>query len=102
MDSGNAFDRGGDDIARRHGVTPRYVQLLFDGAGQTFSEFVVEQRLAQAHRMLTDARFVDWTISAIAFDVGFSNLSYFNRTFLRRFGATPSDVREVARRGSAS
>jgi AraC-like DNA-binding protein len=85
------------DVARRHGVTPRYVQLLFDTDGRTFSEFVVEQRLARAHRMLGDARLVDWTISAIAFDVGFSNLSYFNRTFLRRFGMTPSDVRARVR-----
>jgi AraC-like DNA-binding protein len=88
------------DIARRHGVTTRYVQLLFDTDGQTFSEFVVEQRLAGAHRMLSDARYAGWTISAIAYEVGFSNLSYFNRTFLRRYGATPSDVRAQMRNGA--
>jgi len=86
------------DIARRHRVTPRYVQLLFDSEGMTFSEFVIEQRLAQAHQMLTNPLFSNWTISAIAYEVGFSNLSYFNRTFLRRYGATPSDIREQARR----
>jgi AraC-like DNA-binding protein len=86
------------DIARRHGVTPRYVQLLFDTDGQTFSEFVVEQRLVRARQMLTEERFAGWTISAIAYEVGFSNLSYFNRTFLRRYSATPSDVREAARK----
>lgn len=87
------------DVARRHKVTPRYVQMLFDADGVTFSEFVVEQRLAQAHRMLADVRFLGWTVSAIAFEVGFSNLSYFNRTFLRRYGATPSDIRNAALRG---
>jgi AraC-like DNA-binding protein len=79
-------------------VTPRYVQMLFDVDGMTFSEFVVEQRLAQAYRMLTDALFLASSISAIAFEVGFSNLSYFNRTFRRRYGASPSDIRNASRR----
>jgi len=34
----------------------------------------------------------------VAFDAGFGDLSYFNRVFRRRFGATPSDVRAAARR----
>lgn len=86
------------DIARRHRVTPRYVQLLFEADGRTYSEYVVEQRLARAYHMLQAKQFSDWTIGAIAFEVGFSNLSYFNRTFRRRYGATPSDVREAALR----
>lgn len=86
-----------NDIARRHRVSPRYVQLLFEGDGETFSEYVLEQRLARANHMLAAARFADWTIGAIAFEAGFSNLSYFNRAFRRRYGATPSDVREAAR-----
>jgi AraC-like DNA-binding protein len=32
-------------------------------------------------------------IATIAFDVGFGDLSHFNRQFHRRFGATPTDVR---------
>jgi AraC-like DNA-binding protein len=85
------------DVARRHRVTPRYVQLLFESDGGTFSEYVIEQRLGRACRMLTETRFADWTIGAIAFEAGFSNLSYFNRTFRRRYGATPSDMRARAR-----
>ena len=84
------------EIATRHRMTPRYVQLLFESEGKTFSEYLVEQRLQRAYRMLTNS--VGWTIGSIAFEVGFSNLSYFNRTFRRRYGMTPSDVREAARR----
>ncbi len=87
------------EVARRHQVTPRYVQMLFEDDGRTFTEFVIERRLTQAHRMLTGSQFTDRTISAIAFEVGFANLSYFNRVFRRRYGASPSDVRETARRG---
>ena len=32
----------------------------------------------------------------IAYDVGFGDLSYFNRVFRRRYGATPSDIRQLA------
>jgi AraC-like DNA-binding protein len=84
-------------VAARHGVTPRYVQRLFETEGMTFSEFLLGQRLVLAYHMLTGPRFADQTIGAIAFAVGFNDLSYFNRTFRRRFDATPSDVRAAAR-----
>jgi AraC-like DNA-binding protein len=82
-----------NEIASRQCVTPRYIQMLFEGEGTTFTEFVLNERLMRAHRMLTDLRFADRLISTIAFDVGFGDLSYFNNSFRRRFGATPSDVR---------
>jgi len=85
-------------VAARHKVTPRYIQRLFEEFGATFTEYVVAQRLARAHRLVTDPRLTGRTLTAIAFDVGFNDLSYFNRAFRRRFGATPSDVRAQARR----
>jgi AraC-like DNA-binding protein len=45
--------------------------------------------------MLADRRHQGRSISAIAFEVGFGNLSYFNRTFRRHFGMTPSDARRM-------
>jgi AraC-like DNA-binding protein len=84
------------DIASRQGVTPRYVQMLFEAEGTTFSEYTREKRLARAHRMLNDPALSDQTISAIALDAGFGNLSYFNRVFRRSYGVTPSDVRAAA------
>ena len=95
----NNFSQRGlsvNDIAARHGLSPRYVQMLFESEGTTFTEYVLEQRLTRARRMLADPRFCHWTISAIAFEVGFGNLSYFNRVFRRIFGATPSDIRAAA------
>jgi AraC-like DNA-binding protein len=80
-------------VAERRGVTPRYVQMLFESEGTTFTEYVIAQRLARAYRMLADPSLRNRTTSAIAFEVGFGNLSYFNRVFRRQFGMTPSDVR---------
>ncbi|SEE54677.1 transcriptional regulator, AraC family [Rhizobiales bacterium GAS188] len=85
-------------VAVSQGVGPRYVQLLFEIEGTTFSAFVLGRRLAWAYRLLADPRGVGRPISAIAFEVGFGDLSYFNRTFRRRYGATPSDVRATALR----
>jgi AraC-like DNA-binding protein len=87
-----------DVVAARHRLTPRHLQRLFETEGMTFSEFVLSQRLIRAHRMLADPRFADHTISTIAFEVGFGDLSYFNRTFRRLYGAAPSDVRVAASR----
>jgi AraC-like DNA-binding protein len=86
-----------DAVATRHGISARYVRMLFDGEGATFSDFVLGNRLARAHRMLRDPRYIGHTISAMAFECGFGDLSYFNRAFRRRYGATPTDVREAVR-----
>jgi AraC-like DNA-binding protein len=79
--------------AARHGVTPRYVQKLFASEGVTFSEYVLDRRLCAAHRLLKDPRLAHRLIASVAFDCGFGDLSYFNRTFRRRYNATPTDVR---------
>jgi AraC-like DNA-binding protein len=87
-----------DGVAARHGISPRHVRRLFEAGGTTFSEFVLEQRLTHAYRLLTDPSVCDRPISSIAFDCGFADLSYFNRTFRRTFGAPPTDVRALIRR----
>jgi AraC-like DNA-binding protein len=87
-------------IAARQRVTPRYVQMLFDEDGTTFSAYALNQRLARAHRLLIDPRHTSWTISAIAFEAGFGDLSHFNRSFRRRYGASPSEVRVEALRSA--
>jgi AraC-like DNA-binding protein len=84
-------------IAARHRINPRWVQRLFESEGTTFTEYVVVQRLIRAHRLLTDPRYANQKVSTIALDIGFGDLSYFNRAFRRRFGATPSELRAAAR-----
>jgi AraC-like DNA-binding protein len=83
-------------LAARHRVTPRYIHKLFENEGTTLSKFVLGQRLSRVHRMLTDARCAGQTIGALAFAVGFGDLSNFNHAFRRHYGATPSEVRATA------
>lgn len=82
-----------DQLAATHGVTTRYFQKLFEAEGRTFSDYLLERRLERAFQMLRDGHRAERAVSAIAFDVGFGDLSYFNRTFKKRFGATPREIR---------
>lgn len=78
-------------VAKRQGITPRYIQRLFEREGTTFGEFLRDIRLDLAHAALEAGS--PGTISAIAFDCGFGDLSHFNKAFRHRFGATPRDIR---------
>jgi AraC-like DNA-binding protein len=80
-------------VAASLSVTPRYLQRLFEADGTTFSEFLMARRLTRAHRLLCDPNQGHAAISTIAYDVGFGDLSYFNRRFRRLYGFTPRDVR---------
>lgn len=85
-----------ETVAQAQRISSRQVQAMFQAEGETFSGFVLDRRLNRAMQRLTDA---DDTrpVSAIAFDVGFGDLSYFNRTFRKRFALTPSQVRRLGR-----
>lgn len=80
-------------IARRHNVAERYVHLLFEETGATFSEFVAQARLDRARELLLDPTANGAKISDIAQRVGYGEITTFNRAFRRRFGDTPSGLR---------
>lgn len=82
-----------EQLAGIYGVTTRYFQKLFEAEGRTFSDYLLERRLERAFQMLRDGNRMDRAVSTIAFEVGFGDLSYFNRTFKKRFGATPREIR---------
>jgi AraC-like DNA-binding protein len=90
------FDLSEHAVAAEQGISPRYLRQLFEGENQSFTGYVIEQRLAQAHAMIASRRFAAEPISKIAFEVGFGDLSYFNHCFRRRFERTPREVRAEA------
>ena len=71
----------------------RYVHDLLQESGNSFSERVLGLRLQRAMDMLTDSRFDHLRIGQIAYASGFGDVSYFNRSFRRRFGCTPGMAR---------
>ncbi|MFO1232441.1 MAG: helix-turn-helix domain-containing protein [Paenacidovorax caeni] len=62
--------------------------------GTAFSDYLLELRLQRAFDHLTNPRHARSTVSAIAYDAGFNNLSWFYRAFKQRFAAAPGDVRQ--------
>jgi AraC-like DNA-binding protein len=87
-------------IAAQLGVTPRYVHLLLEATGRSFTQQLLDQRLEQAAALLRDPLRQDRKITDIAHETGFADLSHFNRSFRRRFGDTPSGVRGAALQSS--
>jgi AraC-like DNA-binding protein len=83
-------------VAARLGITARWVHVLLEDTGRTFTEHLLEHRLDRAASLLRDPRHRSSRIADIAFRVGFSDLSHFNRAFRRKYGVTPTDIREVA------
>lgn len=56
---------------------------------------ILHVRLKKAHDYMTDSTY---TISEIAYKVGFSNLSYFSRAFKRKYKKSPSEIRTAPTR----
>jgi AraC-like DNA-binding protein len=87
-----------EQLAARQAISPRYVQLLFEEAGTTFSDFALERRLDAARSMLASPRYATWSVTGIALEAGLGDLSTFNRRFKRRYHMTPSDLRAQTKR----
>jgi AraC-like DNA-binding protein len=83
-------------VAHDQNISPRYLQRLIETTGTTFSERVQALRLQCAYELLTSPRQSGERISDIALRVGFSDVAHFNRSFRRRFGDTPSNIRTGA------
>lgn len=58
---------------------------------QSVSEIIETRKLIEAKNLLTST---DRTIAEIAFDIGYSEKSYFSKVFKKKSGITPSEFRE--------
>lgn len=86
-------DLSATTIGTQLGISARYVQVLFEEGGETFSAYVARLRMEWLRRMLDDPRHAHRRISDLAFEAGFRDLSTFNRQFRRHFGEAPSAAR---------
>ncbi|MBR0930081.1 AraC family transcriptional regulator [Bradyrhizobium diazoefficiens] len=80
-------------LAQKIGLSPRYIQVLLQETGASFTERVLELRLQSARAALASRQHGRLKVSEIAYACGFNDISYFNQAFRRRFGALPTQLR---------
>jgi AraC-like DNA-binding protein len=86
------------EAARLVRLTPAAFSRFFRRAvGKTFQAYVTEMRLSEVCRQLLET---DRTISEIAFNAGFGNLSNFNRAFRVARRMSPGEFRHQSLAGS--
>jgi AraC-like DNA-binding protein len=80
------------DVARLTNMTEVSFSRFFRSrTGITFMDSLLEIRLGHASRRLIDTT---ESVSEIAYDCGFNNISNFNRLFKKKKGCTPKEFRE--------
>ena len=84
-----------EDAADQAGLSPFHFLRLFSSVlGVSPHQYLVRSRLRHAARLLADDK---RSITDVAFDVGFGDLSNFVRTFHRAAGVSPLRFRQAAR-----
>jgi AraC-like DNA-binding protein len=84
-----------EQAAGQAGISPFHFLRLFSSVlGVTPHQYLVRSRLRHAARLLADN---DISITDVAYDVGFGDLSNFVRTFHRAAGVSPRRFREGSR-----
>lgn len=79
------------EVAMSVGVTPGYLTTLVrQRTGRTVVDWITEQRMVQARRLLTDT---DLPVGEVARRVGIPDPGYFARVFRRGNGMSPRDWR---------
>ena len=67
-----------------------FMRYFRENMGTSFVDYLRDYRLTMAARLLLVS---DETVLSIAEEVGFENLSYFNRAFKKKYGVTPREYR---------
>jgi AraC-like DNA-binding protein len=83
-----------ESVASALGVNRNKVNdVLRTVLGMTFTGYLNKLRLTEAARLLLDGSSA--TVAQIAYSVGYSHVSYFNRLFKEEYGCTPKAFRKL-------
>jgi len=80
-------------VARLFHYNEKYLGRLFKKeTGQTFKEYINKKRIQIAQNMLLNT---NYTVTEIAVQTGYNNVTYFNRIFKKIKGVTPTAYRKA-------
>ncbi|MFM0200641.1 acetamidase/formamidase family protein [Paraburkholderia fungorum] len=83
-------------LATEERVSQRYLQKLFETAGQSFSTYLRLRRLERCRVELVDPLCAKMSISDICFRWGFNDPAHFSRAFREQYRTSPRAFREEA------
>lgn len=80
-------------VAKAIGLSPRYINMLFDDESTSLMRYVLTRRLKHCYDDLSKAKYQ--RVSDVAFRWGFNDVSHFSRAFKQAFDATPTDILNI-------
>lgn len=80
-------------ISKAVGLSARYINQLFNEENTSLMRFVSEQRLILSRQLLSSRLYEQSTITELAMQAGFSNVSHFSRVFHQTYGLSPREFR---------
>lgn len=82
-----------EEICAINYISPSYFCRIFKSVtGKSFVQYLNFRRVYEAEKLLSAT---DKSITEIAYDVGFSSNSYFDRTFKKFYALTPAQYRKL-------
>ncbi len=84
-------------IATRFNISVRYLYNLFNDEKMSPAQLISDERLILAKTQLLQNEYSQKSISEIAYNAGFNNVSHFCKQFKRKFNVTPSEIKFSAR-----
>lgn len=81
-------------VAKACGISSRYVHYLLKTENKSFHASIWDKRLDLTYVLLTDKNHAKRSIAEIAYTVGFKSGAHFSRSFRKRFGRCPREVRQ--------
>ncbi|MFH0918796.1 MAG: AraC family transcriptional regulator [Fibrobacterota bacterium] len=82
-----------ESLARRSGYSGPYLCRLFkEYTGKTLYDYILDKRAQTAMMLL---RSTDKSVSRVAMESGFSDISFFNKLFRRKVGMAPREYRSI-------
>jgi AraC-like DNA-binding protein len=83
-------------LASAFGIPAHHLsQIINQGAGQHFLEFITAYRIEEAKRLLAREDYRDTKMVALALDAGFNSQSAFYKQFRKHVGMTPSQYQQL-------
>lgn len=80
-------------VAAGTGLSPRYINDLLNDDHTSLMRYILQRRLEQSSKDLSNPLHYNHSISEIALNCGFNDLSHFSRTFKQKYDCSPKDYR---------